>query len=121
MNAEVRRLFHELADLAPEERRRVFAERQIGPELRAEVESLLSFDSTNAQHLTACVAGAAGEILQDAGGTQVVHCGQYRLVQLLGRGGMGEIQQMVAVKLLTAEGHRVGWRDREDPFRVPRG
>lgn len=44
MNHQVRLLFHELADLSSDEREHVFRERQIRAELRAEVESLLSFD-----------------------------------------------------------------------------
>src|SRR6476619_3492180 len=45
MNPLVRNLFHELADLPHEERERVLAEQGISPEIRAEVESLLTFDS----------------------------------------------------------------------------
>ena len=48
MNEKVRLLFHELADRSPEERGRILAERRIGPELRAEVESLLG-DATKAR------------------------------------------------------------------------
>lgn len=119
---EVRVLFHELADLAPGERERVLAERRIQPEVRAEVESLLSFESTRAKSLTACVAGAAEDMLDGAAGREPGSCGPYRLARLLGSGGMGavylaeradgEIEQKVAIKLLRADGHRPGWRDR---------
>jgi serine/threonine protein kinase len=122
MDHQVRLLFHELVDLSPRERQRVMVERQIAPELRAELESLLSFNSLEVRHLTACVSGAAEEVLQSVNGLDVHDCGPYRLVRLLGRGGMGavylgertdgEIQQTVAVKLLGADGHRPGWRDR---------
>jgi hypothetical protein len=44
MDNAARLLFRELADLAPAERERLLADRQIAPELRAEVESLLSLD-----------------------------------------------------------------------------
>lgn len=116
MTDEVRLLFHELAELSPDERQRALAHRQIEPEVRAEVESLLRNDSSEAQGFTACIAGAAGELLQSAPGPGPGFCGPYRLVRLLGRGGMGavylgerddgEIQQKVAVKLLSAEGDR---------------
>ena len=117
----MRVLFHELVDLPPVERQRIMADRKITPELRTELESLLSFDSTDVRRLTACVSGTAEEILDSVAGRDV-DCGPYRLVRLLGRGGMGavylgertdgEIQQTVAVKLLSADGHRPGWRER---------
>jgi tetratricopeptide (TPR) repeat protein len=122
MNQEVRLLFHELADLSPGEREQVFRDRQIGLELRAEVESLLGFDSTNHQYLTDRVSRAAGELLRSTEGRESGRCGSYTLVRLLGSGGMGavylaertdgEIQQQVAVKLLRVDEHRPEWRDR---------
>jgi serine/threonine protein kinase len=120
MKDEARLLFHELADLPVDDRERLLAERQIGPELRAEVESLLSLDSSKSQSLTDCVANVADEVLHSEHGCELGNCGLYRLVRLLGRGGMGtvylgeradgEIQQKVAVKLLSS--HRPGWRNR---------
>ena len=59
MNAEVRLLFHELVDLPPGDRERFFRERRVPPEVRAEIESLLSFDSTKVECLTECVSSAA--------------------------------------------------------------
>ena len=118
----MRLLFHELVDLAPSKRRSLMAERQISPELRAELESLLSFDSGDVSRLTECVAGVAKEVLHSLAGRDAPDCGPYRLVRLLGRGGMGEvylgerndgeIQTVVAVKLLSADDHRPGWRAR---------
>jgi tetratricopeptide (TPR) repeat protein len=122
MDHDVRLLFHELADLSPEDRERVLAERRIGPEVRREIESLLSFDSADLQSLTICVADAAGEVLDSDRGRDLGSCGPYRLVRPLGAGGMGavylaertdgEIQQRVAVKLLHADGHRPDFRTR---------
>src|ERR1035438_9501123 len=91
MDHQVRLLFHELVDLSPGERQRVLAERRIAPELRAELESLLSFDTVDARHLTTCVSAVAEEALHSAGGVDVQDCGPYRLVRLLGRGGMGAV------------------------------
>ncbi|MGH9662291.1 MAG: serine/threonine-protein kinase, partial [Bryobacteraceae bacterium] len=118
----MRLLFHELADLPRAEHERIFAERQIAPELRAEVESLLGFDAAKAQSLTECVSQAAEEALTSDPDREIGDCGPYRLVRLLGSGGMGavylgersdgEIQQKVAVKLLRASADRPAWRDR---------
>jgi serine/threonine protein kinase len=121
MTDEVRFLFHQLADLSPGDRERAFREQQVLPEIRAEVESLLDFDSANVQGLTDCVSHAAEQVLDAARGPEAA-CGPYRLVRLLGSGGMGsvylaertdgEIQQKVAVKLLRADSHRPAWRER---------
>lgn len=121
MDQELRRLFHELADASPEDRNRILAERQVAPNLRAEVESLLSVDSLRNEALTECVAGAAAELLGSADESRN-NCGPYRLVRRLGSGGMGsvwlaertdgEIQQQVAVKLLGFGAQRAEWRAR---------
>jgi serine/threonine-protein kinase len=122
MDHLARHLFHELADLPPSEREKLFAERRIAPEVRAEVESLLNFDSANDASLTERVASTAEEMLRSADGREPSQCGPYRLVRLLGEGGMGavylaersdgEIQQKVAIKLLHAGAGRPAWRDR---------
>ena len=122
MKQELRVLFHELSDLSPADRERVFRDRRIGSELRAEVESLLGFDETSQEDLTGRVSHAAEELLGSADGRESGRCGPYRLVRLLGSGGMGavylaertdgEIKQQVAVKLLRVDEHRPAWRDR---------
>ena len=58
MNSAVRLFFHEVADLPCSERERLFAERQIDPELRTELESLLSFDSTSDHSITGAINAA---------------------------------------------------------------
>src|SRR5215467_9168551 len=108
MSSVVRLLFHEVADLTRSEREKLFAERQIAPELRAEIESLLSFDSTNDHGLTESVADAAEEVLKSDHNADWVRWGPYRRVRVLGTGGMGtvylaertdgEMQKQVAVK-----------------------
>ena len=73
MNPLVRSLFHELADLPDVEREKVLAKQQVSPEIRAEIESLLSWDLQ---------AGAE------------IDCGPYRAVRVLGAGGMRTVPGM---------------------------
>src|SRR5689334_1138938 len=121
MDSAVSLLFRAVADLTRSEREKFFTERQIAPALRAEIESLLSFDSTD-HSLTESVAGAVHDVLKSDHIAESVQWGRYRRVRVLGTGGMGtvylaertdgEIQQQVAIKLLGAGRDRPGWRDR---------
>lgn len=121
MNPLVRQLFKELAALTPAERERALAERETAKRVRTEVDALLRFDSADDASLRACVVDTAAEMLVGVTTDPLGECGPYRLVRLLGAGGMGtvylaerrdnEIQQRVAVKLLTG-GSRPAWRKR---------
>jgi serine/threonine protein kinase len=122
MNEEIRGLFHALADLSPSDRERVFRDRRTEPNIRAEVESLLGFDSAEDRSLTDLVGSAARNVLDSGTPGEIGHCGAYRLVRPLGSGGMGavylaertdgEIQQKVAVKLLRGDISHPAWRGR---------
>jgi tRNA A-37 threonylcarbamoyl transferase component Bud32/tetratricopeptide (TPR) repeat protein len=102
MDARVRSLFNELVDLPHKEREKVLAQQAMPPDVRAEVESLLGFDS-----------GAEPPDMR---------WGPYRSIRVLGNGGMGtvylaertdgEIQQKVAIKSLRTDIERPAWRDR---------
>ena len=121
MSPEVPDLFAEVADLSAPDRERYFTERGISPELRAEVESLLEFDSRNPNDLTGSVRRIAQKILPSDEAAPV-QCGPYKLIKTIGTGGMGsvylaertdgEIRQQVAVKLLRHDIERPAWRDR---------
>ena len=110
MNTVVQQLFHALADLSPEARARYFEEYPTDDQTRREVEELLAFDSDAHPFFTKGVALAASSYLSDF--ESQWRCGPYRLLSLIGRGGMGavylaeradgEVAQRVAVKLLPA-------------------
>lgn len=123
MSRDAENLFHELADLSPAQRDRYFQERHVPPGVRAEVESLLRFDRESEQFLTESVAVCAETLLhRTAEWKEHSRCGAYRLLRLLGRGGMGavylaeradgEVEHRVAIKVLRFGAHEGAFRDR---------
>jgi tRNA A-37 threonylcarbamoyl transferase component Bud32/tetratricopeptide (TPR) repeat protein len=123
MGDDLQLLFREVSDLSPRERQQYFDHRGVPPHLRAEVESLLGFDTPHADSLTGHVAAAALQFLDsDAGPGEGGRCGPYQLVRLLGRGGMGavflaqradgEVEQRVAIKFVRNAADEPAFRDR---------
>ncbi len=114
MDETLRILFRDLADRDATERQREYRARMVPAGLQRELESLLAFDESGEEAndlLLHSVGSAAEELLQDREGFRAgSRCGPYRLLRLLGSGGMGavflaerddgEIQQSVAIKLL---------------------
>ena len=117
---EAELLFHELADLNPTQREQYFAEHRVSPEVRSEVEALLRFDSNNEHVLTESVIAAAEQSVNAM--REGSRCGAYRLMRLLGRGGMGsvylaeradgELHHSVAIKLLRFGADEFSFHDR---------
>jgi serine/threonine protein kinase/Tol biopolymer transport system component len=115
MRPEVVELFDKLADLSPEARVRYLSEHPVDAETLREVEQLLAHDASEADPLTQPIAFTAAQAVLSMDATGV-RCGAFRLVSLIGRGGMGvvylaervdgEVTQRAAVKLLHP-----GWSD----------
>jgi tetratricopeptide (TPR) repeat protein/tRNA A-37 threonylcarbamoyl transferase component Bud32 len=109
LNADVERLFHQLADLSPQDRDQMMIDEGVAPEVRLFVESLLANDDLEEDPLDDVVQGAVSQALEYPLAKDVC-CGPYRLLNLIGNGGMGsvyaaeradgEVRQKVAVKLL---------------------
>src|SRR5262245_54454956 len=92
MTEDVRVLFRELADLPAGVRRNEYAIRRVPTPLRAELESLLGFDETGSASIGYVVSAAAERFfLSDSPVSEDGLCGPYRLVRLLGNGGMGSV------------------------------
>lgn len=96
MDERVSSLFREVADLSRAERERIFAARNVPPEVRAEVESLLAYDSGD-HPVTECIgqAAAAASEARPGRAAEATLAGQtagaYTLLSLIGRGGMGSV------------------------------
>jgi tRNA A-37 threonylcarbamoyl transferase component Bud32 len=148
MDPEAIALFREVADLSPSEREKYFAQHHVAHEVRAEVESLLNFDSGSSDSISDCVAAVADAAVGRAREAAVARgdnatadhpsrsyepgstpssdtgegrfpagtllAGRYRVINLLGHGGMGEVyraadlklNQAVALKLLPEKSKR---------------
>jgi serine/threonine protein kinase len=108
---EIQRLFHAAADV-PGPERRTFLEANAGgdPSLIADVMALIDADARDGSLLSRSVAGAAAQVL--GGGAPPVipvqEFGPYRIVSVLGEGGMGvvylaertDLGSLVAIKIL---------------------
>ena len=122
MNVEVERLL-DLAAALPEERRSAFLARECrDARVRAEVESLLEYVTGAEEFFDEAIQGAAADVRTSREPAPGDMIGAYRVVSLLGRGGMGavylaeradgELQQKVAIKLLRGDCFRPVWRER---------
>src|SRR5215470_15190573 len=92
MNEDVRILFQKLADLSRSEREDYYARRQVSADTRTELESLLSCDDMAGDSFSGLVGSAAEQFLRSSAPIpKHGRCGPYRLVELLGTGGMGTV------------------------------
>ena len=123
VNEDVRVLFRKLAGLPAAQREDHYVRLHVPESVRTELESLLSFDQPLGDSLGGVVGSAAEQfLLSNAPVAEGGRCGPYRLVRLLGHGGMGavylaeradgEIDQRVAIKFLRAGAHPPSFRER---------
>lgn len=122
MNEDVRVLFRELAGQPTAYREAHYARHEISGHVRDELECLLDFDQTGGTMLGGMVEAAAEQFLLSGGPAEDGRCGPYRLIRLLGNGGMGsvylaerddgEIEQQVAIKFLRTGADMPSLRER---------
>jgi len=123
MREDVISLFHEVADLPFLARLDYYSSHQTPPEIQDELESLLKFD-TQTVSLSNQIAETAQEVLQASSGgvTESKSFGRYRVIRLLGQGGMGavylaertdgEVEQQVAIKVVHSGTNLALFEDR---------
>ena len=90
LRGKVEALFGQLADLDPQERIRYFSEHPVDAETRREVEALLAGDETT-DRLSILVGRQVESALNERGPAAQATCGPYRMLRMIGRGGMGEV------------------------------
>jgi tRNA A-37 threonylcarbamoyl transferase component Bud32/tetratricopeptide (TPR) repeat protein len=113
MNPELENLFEQAVGLAANEREQFLAEHCSDPDQRRELEVLLAHDHGAETFLQRAVSEEASSVLQTLVFTPGQRLGPYRVLSIIGRGGMGlvylaeradgKFEQRVAVKVLQSD------------------
>jgi tetratricopeptide (TPR) repeat protein len=112
MNPDLEKLFDQAVSLAGTEREEFIARHCPDPELRRELEMLLASDQGAGTFLQGAVMDAASSVLQDLAFSPGQRIGRYRVLSMIGHGGMGlvylaeradgKLEQRVALKVLKS-------------------
>jgi len=110
---EIESIFLEAADLSPE-LQKAYLDKVCdhNPEVRRCVERMLHADTEGGRSIALAVQSAAAEVLRVDDGTLPTHLGPYRILELIGHGGMGTVylaeraddqfRKFVAIKVVKA-------------------
>jgi tetratricopeptide (TPR) repeat protein len=129
VNAEVERLFAAAVELPKEQREEFLARECSDPALRRELETLLLHDGNAEALLERAVSSEAAALMESVGFHAGDRVGHYRIVSLLGRGGMGTVylaqradgkfEQKVAIKVIHSGPDRAGMAARlQQEYRI---
>ncbi len=116
----IERLFHEALELSPEDRARFREENAPAARVRAEVLALLEADADPGTLLSATpeeMAAAAGLVPAPLSGRMI---GPYRILDVIGRGGMGTVYRAVREDLGNTVALKVVRGALGDPVRLAR-
>ena len=116
MNAEIEKLFEQAVSLTKAQREEFLAQHCTDPELREQLVQLLAHDQGAEAFLESAVSAEADSILQTLALSSGTRLGPYRVVSVIGHGGMGlvylaeradgKFEQRVAIKVLQSALHQ---------------
>lgn len=123
---QIKELLQEVLSLAPEKREQFLTDSGASPEIRAEVESLLAFETESEDLMRLSAVEFSKDFFEpeDDAANHLIgqHFGAYKIVRELGQGGMGAVylatrtdgkfKQQVALKLLKREMNTAALRRR---------
>ena len=112
MNRDLEKLFDQAADLTGPDRQKFLAENCSDPALRRELDLLLAHDDGAETFLQRAISEEASSALQSLVFAPGQRIGHYRVLSIIGRGGMGlvylaeradgKFEQRVAIKVLQS-------------------